>query len=285
MKLSLGLSPRDYSVAGGAVVYDTDAQAYFTANTAITSSADKNAINTFYLGLKSDGIYTKIKAMYLPIWGSAAACKWNLVNPLDTNAAFRLSFSTGWTFSSGGALPNGTSAYADTFLIPNTNLTSNSHHLSFYSRTNNTTTGYELACQSIQASSTQYGYMMLSLYSAGTSYYQQQTQNTNAITPSEANTLGFYNGTRTSSTSFKAFKNGLLRGSNTNIASAIGSYLAINSIYLSAFNLNNNGVISTIGYSNRQCSFASIGNGLTDTEATNFYTRVQTLMTYFGINV
>lgn len=282
MKLSLGITPRDYSVSG-AVAYDADALAYFTANTAITSDADKNAINTFYLGLKSDGIYTKIKAMYLPIWGSAASCKWNLINPLDTNAAFRLSFSTGWTFSSGGALP--TNAYADTFLIPNTNLTSNNHHLSFYSRTNNTTTGYELACQSIQASSTQYGYMILSLYLSGTSYYQQQTQNSNAIKPSEANTLGFYNGSRTSSTSFKAYKNGVLRGTNTNTASAIGSYLPVNSIYLSAFNLNNNGVISTSDYSNKQCSFASIGDGLTDTQAANFYTRVQTLMTYFGINV
>ena len=284
MKLSLGITPRDYSAAGG-VTYDADALAYFTANTTITSSADKNAINTFYLGLKSDGIYTKMKAMYLPIWGSAASSKWNLINPLDTNAAFRLTFSTGWTFSTGGALPNGTSAYADTFLIPNTNLTSNSHHLSFYSRTNNTTTGYELACTSVQASSTQYGYMLLAAREAATSYYQQQTQNINSITPSEANTLGFYNGSRTSSTSFKAFKNGVLRGTNTNTASGIASYLAINSLYLGAYNLNNNGAISTINYSNRQCSFASIGNGLTDAEASNFYTRVNTLMTHFGINV
>lgn len=284
MKLSLGITPRDYSVAGG-ITYDADALAYFTANTAITSDADKNAINTFYLGLKSDGIYTKIKAMYLPIWGSAASSKWNLINPLDTNGAFRLTFSTGWTFSTGGALPNGTSAYADTFLIPNTNLTSNSHHLSFYSRTNNTTTGYELACTSVQASSTQYGYMLLAARESATSYYQQQTQNINAITPSEANTLGFYNGTRTSSTSFKAFKNGVLRGTNTNTASGIASFLAINSLYLGAYNLNNNGAISTIGYSNRQCSFASIGNGLTDAESSNIYTRVNTLMTYFGINV
>ncbi len=99
MKLSLGLTPRDYSVAGGAVAYDTDAQAYFTANTAITSAADKNAINTFYLGLKSDGIYTKIKAMYLPLWSTATNNKWNLVNPLDTNGAFRLTFATGMTFT------------------------------------------------------------------------------------------------------------------------------------------------------------------------------------------
>jgi hypothetical protein len=54
MKLSLGITPRDYSVKNG-VTYDADALAYFNANTAITSAADKNAINTFYLGLKSDG--------------------------------------------------------------------------------------------------------------------------------------------------------------------------------------------------------------------------------------
>ena len=116
MKLSLGITPRDYSAAGG-VTYDTDALAYFTANTSITSAADKNAINTFYLGLKSDGIYTKMKAMYLPIWGSAASSKWNLIN----NRTFDLSFTTGWTYSSSGITPNGTSAYADTFLIPSTN--------------------------------------------------------------------------------------------------------------------------------------------------------------------
>ena len=58
---------RPFVEGAQAVLFDADALAYITANTAITSTADKNAINTFYSGLKSDGIYTKIKAMYLPI--------------------------------------------------------------------------------------------------------------------------------------------------------------------------------------------------------------------------
>ena len=45
------------------------------------------------------------------------------------------------------------------------------------------------------------------------------------------------------------------------------------------FNVNNNGAISTIGYSNKQCAFASIGDGLTDAEALALYNAVQTFNT------
>jgi len=260
--------------------FDSDAVTFLTA-TGITNIVQQKAINELVIDLKGYGIWTKQKALYPVVGGTSARHAVNLRTP----GTYNLTFTAGWVHSANGMTPNGTSDYADTFLIPNTNLTSNSHHLSFYSRTNNTTTGYELACQSIQASSTQYGYMLLAARVSATSYYQQQTQNINAITPSEANTLGFYNGTRTSSTSFKAFKNGVLRGTNTNTASVIGSYLPINSIYLGAFNFNNNGAISTSDYSNRQCAFASIGDGLTDTEAANFYTAVQKFQTTLGRQV
>ena len=139
---NLAITTKNYAVAGG-VTYDADALAYFTANTAITSDADKNAINTFYSGLKTDGVYSKINAMYLPLWSSATANKWNLINPVDTNGGYRLTFSTGWTHASTGMTPNGTSAYADTFL--STSVTGlNTGHLSYYSRTNTTITGIEM---------------------------------------------------------------------------------------------------------------------------------------------
>ena len=38
-------------------------------------------------------------------------------------------------------------------------------------------------------------------------------------------------------------------------------------------------------YTTKQCAFSSIGDGLTDAESANFYNRVQTLMTYFAINI
>jgi len=272
---------RGNSSGGAAASFDADAQTFIT-NASISDSTQQNALNDLVLDLKAANIWTKMKALYPMIGGTAAS---HLVN-LKTPGTFNLTFYGGWTHSASGATPNGTDGYADTGLIPNSHLTSNNHHLSFYSRTNNSTAGYELACQSIQASSTQYGYMSLSArYNTGKSYHQQQTQNANVIEPTEANSLGFFNGTRTSSTSFKAFKNGALRGTNTATASVIGSYLPVNSLYLSAYNLNNNGAISTLLYSNRQCAFASIGDGLTDLESQLFYQIVEKYQKALSRNV
>ena len=61
--------------------------------------------------------------------------KYNLVNPVDSDAAFRGVFNGGWTFSNQGATPNGTNGYMDTKLVPSTNgLTLSNAHISFYSR-------------------------------------------------------------------------------------------------------------------------------------------------------
>ncbi len=257
--------------------YDPDAQAYFTANTTITSTADKNAINTFYLGLKTDGIYTKIKAMYLPIWGSATTCKWNLVNPLDTNGAYRLTFATGMTFTSGGMTSNGTSGYANTYLIPNTNLTNNSTSFGVYCRTNSDGLIFDCGTQKTTAPT---GYMNLLTKYQSELYSDQYDAATNRIKPPNTDSRGFFQSIRTTSTIFKVFKNNAQLGStNTNASSGFSNL--IYNFYISALNVNN----APLYYSTRQFSFAYIGDGLTDTEASNFYTRVNTLMTYFGINV
>lgn len=272
MKLSLGLSPRDYSVAGG-VTYDADAQAYFTANTAITSDADKNAINTFYLGLKSDGIYTKIKAMYLPIWGSDTASKWNLINPLDTDAAFRLKFSSGWTHSSSGMIGNGTSSFSDTFLNPTTSLTLNSTHLSFYSRTSTASSNWQDIGNTVPPA--QFG---ISAGFANVAYSDCYNYNTGRISQANTDAKGFYLQSRTTSAIHKFFKNGSQFGTTNTGAS--GSFTN-QTIYIGALRQSSSAPYNSA----RQYSFASIGDGLTDAEASNFYTRVNTLMTYFGINV
>ena len=114
----------------GSVSYDADAQAFFTA-TGITDTTQKSAVNQLVLDLKSYNIWTKMKAIYPMVGGTSTTHKYNLVNPVDSNAAYRLSFSTGWTHSSTGALPNG-SAYANPFLTPSAVLTANNTHLSVY---------------------------------------------------------------------------------------------------------------------------------------------------------
>ena len=269
---NLAITTKNYAVAGG-VTYDADALAYFIANTSITSTADKNAINTFYLGLKSDGIYTKIKAMYLPIWGSAASCKWNLVNPLDTNAAFRLTFSTGITYSSSGITFNGTSSYANTYFIPNINMSLNSGSIGYYggnnlgSQINKTALGAVNSGQLTAIEPSFSGYGLFGNVNDGSSTWTANT-----------NTLGFIFATRTTSTqsihSIRGFQ--YLKSENTTGRPTVQVVLGA----------RNNGTTSSIeNYSAFQHRFDFIADGLTSIEATNLHNRVQTLMTYFGINV
>jgi hypothetical protein len=78
----------------------------------------------------------KIIAAYPAIGGTADTCKYNFVNPADSDAAFRLQFFGGYTFSANGVKPNGTNAYAKTFINVSTNLSRNNTHLSKYIREN-----------------------------------------------------------------------------------------------------------------------------------------------------
>ena len=116
---------------------DPDAQAFIDA-TGI-SGTEASAINTLVLSLKSNGIWTNLLAIYPMVGGTATSCKYNLKNPLDTDAAFRLSFAGTWTFNSSGAKPDGVAGtYANTFLNPTTHLSSTNGHISYYSFTNTT---------------------------------------------------------------------------------------------------------------------------------------------------
>ena len=114
-----------------ASAFDPDAQAFITA-AGITNPTQQGAINTLVVALKGYSIWTKFKAIY-PIVGGVASS--HAVN-LKTPGTYNLSFTTGWTHSSTGMTPNGTSAYADTGLNDNTVLSLNSAHILFYSRTN-----------------------------------------------------------------------------------------------------------------------------------------------------
>lgn len=118
--------------------YDADAYAFILAAN-LKTDTQANAINTLVLGLKSASLWTKIDAIYPMIGGTASAHKFNLKNPLDTNPAFRLTFAGGWTHSSTGALPNGTNAYARTYLTPSVTGAITRFAYGLYSRTNNVT--------------------------------------------------------------------------------------------------------------------------------------------------
>jgi hypothetical protein len=255
---------------------DPDAQAFITA-AGITDNTQKTAINTLVLSLKANNIWQKFKAIYPFVGGTATTHKFNLINPLDTNAAFRLVFNGGWTHSSTGATPNGTNAFANSFLVPSTTITLNSIGLSYYSRTNTTPANNSINMGSWIGAGLEYTILAIRSYLSSTRTYGiLQTSNAGTFAQFvDANSLGLYTTTRTANNLTKIFKNGILSATNSELSTGNST----NSIYLGAANGN------TLNYSNRECAFASIGDGLTDTDASNFYTAVQAFNTTLGRQV
>ena len=112
---------------------DPDAQAFLTA-AAITDPTITSAIDTLVGQLKADSIWTKMKAIYPFVGGAAASHKFNLKDPRDLDAAFRLVFNGGITHDANGITGNGTNGYADTKIVLNT-LSRDDNSGGIYSRT------------------------------------------------------------------------------------------------------------------------------------------------------
>ena len=74
----------------------------------------------------------------------------------------------------------------------------------------------------------------------------------------------------------KAYRNASIAGSNTNSTSATQMLI---STTFGAWKYRNSGGSTSYFYGNKQCAFASIGDGLTDADAVNFYNAVQTYQT------
>ncbi|CAB4147012.1 hypothetical protein UFOVP516_8 [uncultured Caudovirales phage] len=253
-------------VSGG---IDSDATAFITA-AGITDPTQQGAINTLVLSLKSYGVWTKIKAIYPMVGGTATTHKYNLKDPRDLDAAFRLTFNGGWTHSSNGATPNGTTGYANTYLNPVAqSLTSADAHLSYYARTAATTvdpaeianftdvtTGFAL--QSI-------GELTQNRFFFGYPFRAFKTVTVAAT--------GFMLGSSSGNSRRDIYNNGTSVGNNTSVdTSTLGNY----NLYIACANYSGTSMAS---FSNAQCAFASIGNQLTSTEVANYYTAVQNFNT------
>jgi hypothetical protein len=234
---------------------DPDAQAFIEA-AGITDPTEIAAIGTLVTDLKTYNIWDKMKAIYPMVGGTATSQKYNLKNP----NTFTGTFVGGWIHSSTGALPNGVNAYMDTGLNPNG---FTSWHQSYYSRTTNTT-GRDMGIESYD--------LIISL--SGTIYSRFGSS---AVITSNSDSKGFYISTEAPTLSHKLFKNSSQLGTTQSFG---GSYPNFNT-YIGAISVANVPTYFTV----RQCAFASLGDGLTDTQAGNFYTAVQAFQTTLGRQV
>ena len=249
------------------VAFDPDAQAFFTAS-GLTGATELNAVNQLVLDLKGYGIWAKMKAIYPFVGGTAALHKWNLKDPQDTNAAFRLVFNGGWTHSSTGAKPNGTNSYADSFLLPATTLTLNSAHLSYYSRTNVSESKEDIGCW--DGAGFHYTLLGIRYASLSNSTYSIIQSSGALFSFADANSQGFYTSSRTSSVLTTLYKNGTSQATSSTVSSGNP---AVRTVFVGGCNGN------TTRFSSKECAFSSIGDGLNATEAANFRTAVQNFNT------
>jgi len=246
---------------------DPDAQAFITA-AAITDPTQQAAIDNLVKGLKSDNIWTKMKAIYPFVGGTASTHKWNLKDPRDLDAAFRLVFNGGWTHSSNGATPNGTNGYADTKLVPLSVLSSaNNMSFGYYSRTIGGAAETRMSMGAFDGGSDS---SLIIRWNNGFSYNNlNETLYTALYT--NADTHGFYVANRNATNLEQGWKNGIKKIEVVNIPTTRTN----KNVYLGAMNNN----IAPLYFDNKQTAFAHIAEGLTDTEAANLYTRVQAYQT------
>jgi hypothetical protein len=249
-----------FSFMQSQVSVDPDAAAFFARVTAAggtLSATEQSAVNTLVVQMKAAGTWTPMKAIYPMVGASAAACAQNLKSASSTG-----SFTSGWTFASTGVTPNGTSAYFNTGLSPTGNLAQTSQSFSVYIRDNPSSTGWDLNSEDTGAT---FFSLIIAAYAGGGPFVGN---NTGLTSTTGTTAVGFTLNTRIINSTYKIFRN------NTSILTAATPTdgQTTTNFILGARN-------TTSSFANKNYAFCHIGDGLTDTEAGNFYTAVQAFQT------
>lgn len=241
----------------------------------VLTARQKTAITTLVAGYKSAGIWTKRKVIDPFVAGSASTHKWNLKDPRNLDAAYRLTFS-GATTHSLNKVSYGPSRYANTYLAPNA-MGQNSISAGVWAvGTSASQTHFDLG--SYNGSSYFY---LLARYSDANAYAHFNTGATGFASGGNT-TDGWVFGSRTGSTAISAYKNGVSIGSNTSVASITPNSF---NIYLGAYNNSGTaaGMAASTTFLNHR--FVVIGDGLDATEQLNEYNLIKAFIDSSSQNI
>jgi len=253
------------------LAFDEDAQAFIDELDTLTL-AEQTAIDDLVRGLKYYGLWDKMIAIYPMIGGAYLTHRYNLKDPRLLDAAFRISFTGGWTHSSTGATPNGTTSYGNTHIIPNDDLTDNSASLGYYSRTNSAFTD-----EYVMGVSDQGGISTLSLiarrdtdlggfWAEGSSVAYRNAKNL-----SITNGQGFFQGSQSGSVA--GFRRNTLITFNTDVGLNQGANT--HDLFIGCWNNYTAGTDLAESFTDKECAFAYVGNTLSTEESRDYYDIVQ----------
>ena len=100
----------NYAIGG--YKFQPESKAFITAS-GITDPTQKTAVDYLVKQLKANNLYSKFSVLYPFVGGTAHTHKYNLINPADSDAAFRIVWSGSVTHDANGIKSNGTNGYGD----------------------------------------------------------------------------------------------------------------------------------------------------------------------------
>ena len=83
---------KHHDLINNSITYDVDAQKFIDSS-GLSDTTQKIAINNFVKQLKDSSLWTKFVAVYPMVGGTATTTKWNLKDPRNLDAAYRLTFN------------------------------------------------------------------------------------------------------------------------------------------------------------------------------------------------
>ena len=277
-KLYLGSTEVDRLYLGAQLVYsamDADAKAYIDALGTL-HAGEQSAIDTFVKTLKAEGIWSKKKAIYPLMGNTYAEHKWNLKDPRDLDAAFRLTNTANNVIHREGYVMayDVNTQYLNTHLSLNTTMTQNSLNYSFWKSAHVAGDYTEMGTQT-----SDYSRRAAMQTGFGANFdvdiYRYQNQRASFLPP---NYIGLFSGNKTA-TATQAYKDGVLLGQN--VVTPIGTENAdlTNPISLLGMNINNNGTVADVPIAGNEYKCFTIGDSLTATEILAEYNAWNTLFT------
>jgi len=252
----------DHSFVFGAS-FDSDAKDFITA-TGITDSTQKTAINQLVLDLKDINVWSKMKAIYPFVGGTATKHSYNFINP----SLYQITWFGGITHNASGVTGNGTNGYGNTNLVPNSVLSQNNTSIGVNISSDYNGVGADIG------SNESGGFKGLSLQTreANGVYYQVNADSNSTTT--NTSSIGLWTLSRLASNSSTLYKNTTSFHSNSATSSGLSSY----SIYLLSLNQANGMRFP----SPRTQNFVFIADGLNITEVSALSGLISTLEITLG---
>ena len=215
------------------------------------------AIDTLVKELKYANLWNRYQIIYPFVGTTSTLQKWNLKNPQNTNAAYRIVFNNGGTFDENGYTSDGVNDWANTYLAGNAiGSSQNNFSISYYIKNAIFDSGFDTGTRFDT------NWLSMNFATSSTGLAVARAWNNTATTMAHSHTTGLMTLSRASSANFLMAVNNT---STTGVQTSTGR--PSQSLVFGAYN-----DFGTIGqFQNRNFQFYAVGTSITLAEHTTLW--------------